>query len=83
MDIFTELNDIVRWLPDVAADSDMSKQSWNSVKETSTQLVKVLEPIVSEEAPESQMRKAYRKIADSADPMIKKFEAVIKTAAKD
>ena len=76
IDIFTELKDIVRWLPGLAADSEMPREAWNSVNETSTKLEKILEPIVNDENSETQMRSDYRKHADASSQLIDKFESV-------
>ncbi len=84
VDIFTELNDIVRWIPDVAADSDMSKQSWNTVNRTSEELGKILDPIISEDASPAEMRTSYREHAKSSDQLIREFESTgIKSQTND
>lgn len=57
--IFQELHDIVRWLPKIAADSDMDEETWNEVN----QLQKRLEPLAEEitAAEKSDRRKVYQK----------------------
>lgn len=42
VDMFTELVDIVRWLPDVAGDSDMNQANWNKVTDGSSSLGNIL-----------------------------------------
>lgn len=41
---WTELTDIIRWLPELAADSDMPEDSWNRVNSLSEQLLSRWEP---------------------------------------
>jgi hypothetical protein len=42
MDVFAEAHDIVRWLPELAADSDLSEAPWNNVYETARRLEAIL-----------------------------------------
>lgn len=42
IDGFTEFQDLVRWLPELAADSDLSEESWNAVYDTTQRLEKIL-----------------------------------------
>ena len=39
LDVFTELGDVVRWLPELAADSDLPEEPWNRVARTSDELL--------------------------------------------
>ncbi|GIW98536.1 MAG: hypothetical protein KatS3mg111_1869 [Pirellulaceae bacterium] len=47
LDVFTETSDIVRWLPDLAADSDLGEEPWNSVYATSQRLETILNEVQS------------------------------------
>ena len=42
IDVFTEFQDLVRWLPELAADSDLGEESWNAVYDTTQRLEKIL-----------------------------------------
>lgn len=42
-----KLADIVRWLPEIAADSDMPENEWDRVNEQSKALTQLVEPLVS------------------------------------
>jgi hypothetical protein len=39
LDWFVELQDVARWLPELAADSDLEEASWNRVDEVAQRLV--------------------------------------------
>lgn len=47
VDLFTELDDIVRWLPGIAGDGDMDKTTWDKVNELSTSLESALDKACS------------------------------------
>lgn len=40
--LFSELRDIVRWVPEIAADSDMTKQPWDEVHAAALKLEQLL-----------------------------------------
>ena len=42
LDALQEISDIVRWLPELAADSDLSEESWNRVYATAKSLEVIL-----------------------------------------
>jgi hypothetical protein len=48
IDAFVEAHDIVRWLPDLAADSDLSEKPWNAVYSTAQQLEAILMEVQSQ-----------------------------------
>jgi hypothetical protein len=58
LDVFTESFDIARWLPELAADSDMEELPWNRVHEIASQMEKILGDVLSRE--DGQRRGAYR-----------------------
>ncbi|MEX0820438.1 MAG: hypothetical protein WD070_12630, partial [Pirellulaceae bacterium] len=47
LDVFSETYDIVRWLPDLAADSDLEEQPWNRVQVTTRRLEAILLDVLS------------------------------------
>jgi len=47
LDAFTETYDIVRWLPMLAADSDLEEEPWNRVHATARQLEGILAKVVA------------------------------------
>jgi hypothetical protein len=42
LDLFTEMYDVIRWLPDLAADSDLAEEPWNRVAAASRNLEDIL-----------------------------------------
>ena len=80
VEIFTELTDIVRWLPGIASDSDMDAKRWKQVSETSDELTSKLESITSS-GDQAAQRQQYRKLADEVSASIGKLEAVVKPNA--
>ncbi|MDG2181371.1 MAG: hypothetical protein P8L78_06750 [Mariniblastus sp.] len=60
VDVITEMADIVKWLPDIAADTDMNKDSWSSVKTESESLHSKLDEALSNAADQQAQRKAIQ-----------------------
>jgi ABC-type Zn2+ transport system substrate-binding protein/surface adhesin len=80
VEIFTELTDIVRWLPGIASDSDMAAVDWKLVDATSDELTSKLEPITGAGAVKTQ-REKFRNSADEISAAITKLEAIVKPNA--
>ena len=79
IDAFTELNDVVKWLPNIASDSDMGPKEWKQVKEAADQLTAQLEKLTGENS--AAKRKNYQTEAESFDKAIGKLEALAKPNA--
>ncbi|MBM4002059.1 MAG: hypothetical protein FJ295_02060 [Planctomycetes bacterium] len=47
LDVFTEAHDVVRWLPELAADSDLGEEPWNIVYATAQRLEAILTEVRS------------------------------------
>jgi len=47
IDVFAETHDIVRWLPMLAADSDLKEEPWNRVHAASQRLEEILTDVLS------------------------------------
>ncbi|MCH2183417.1 MAG: hypothetical protein MK108_15570 [Mariniblastus sp.] len=55
VDLVTEMVDIVKWMPDIAADSDMEKGSWDTVKQESSGLHdRLVESLAQADGPDAQ-----------------------------
>lgn len=80
VDIFTELTDIVRWLPAIASDSDMPADDWKMVKSTSEELGQTLETITGN-GDEKANRESYREQVEKVNANLKKLEALVKPNA--
>lgn len=57
LDAFAEAYDIARWLPDLAADSDLEEAAWNRVHSTANQLEVILADALAQN--ENQRRARY------------------------
>ncbi len=62
VDVITEMTDIVKWMPDIAGDTDMDKDSWSSVKTESESLYSQLKEALSTAAGPEEQRKAVQKL---------------------
>lgn len=65
----TELKDIVKWLPDVAAKSNTSEADWTTVSDTAKSLTKVIEGI-SSDASDVDYRDAWKKQSKEIEPLL-------------
>ena len=63
VDVFTEFEDIVRWLPAIAADSEITRDDWKVANQFSLDLQTTLRP-VSDIDSHSDMREFFRANAD-------------------
>ncbi len=58
VDVVTEMVDIVKWMPDIAADSDMEKGGWDQVKQASGDLHdRLTETLAQADGPQAQREK--------------------------
>ncbi len=70
---YTELTDIARWLPRIAADADTDEKTWNEVKATSQDIVDALRSC-ERASPEAEKRAAFRSNRDRFDGWMKQLE---------
>jgi hypothetical protein len=73
VDPYTELVDIARWLPRIAADADIDEKTWDDVKTTSRQIVDVLRPIQDQPSGEKK-REMFRSQRGDIARWIKQLE---------
>lgn len=74
IDIFTEYDDIVRWLPIIAANSDMPEATWNTVKDVSVALEECLEGILDGTEDAKEKRAGIKAKHDKIDGFLKQLE---------
>ena len=79
VDFRTELKDIVRWLPDIAAKSNLNETQWNSVDSISERLTKIIEGI-PEDASDESFRESWKLKSDEIEPMFNELQTLIKSA---
>ena len=60
VDVITEMTDIVKWMPDIAGDTDMDKDLWSSVKTGSGDLQSQLSDALSKANGQQEQRKAIQ-----------------------
>jgi hypothetical protein len=65
VDVITEMADIVKWLPKIAGDTDMDKDSWKSVKTESGRIQSELSDALAEATSQQEQREAIRNMSNS------------------
>ena len=74
VDIFTEYDDIVRWLPIIAANSDMPETIWNEVKDVSVQFEKCLDEILDGTEDDMEKRAGIKEKNETIEGFLKQLE---------
>lgn len=74
--IFQELNDIVRWLPTIAADSDLPKKSWDAIAVQSKSLTNLMAKIRGKDA--STKRKQYQQHSEQFKEVLLSLRDLVK-----
>lgn len=77
VDVITEMTDIVKWMPDIAGDTDMDKDSWSSVKTESESLYSQLNETLSKATGPEEQRKAVQKMQSQLLAFTDAMEAVV------
>ena len=70
IDIFTEVYDIARWLPSIAADGDTAEGPWKQIKEASSELEKILDDALSRKKTDTEKRAAYKENAQKVSDLL-------------
>lgn len=73
IEAFVEWSDLVRWLPELAADSDLPEAPWNRVDAAAAKLAALLPPTLSS----AEGRAAYRAHAAAVAPLLEELAAVV------
>lgn len=76
IDVFAEMFDLIRWLPELAADSDLPKEPWGNVERTSRHWEADLQAVRAAE-PEGR-HKLYRELETAIDKHLGELVAVSK-----
>ena len=80
VDIFTELNDIAKWLPAIASDGDLPRDSWNASKEVSEKITSHLETVAGSDMPLVQ-RSNYKSDSSEMEKWIQELESLVEPVA--
>ena len=74
-----ELLDILRWLPELAGDSDLPEADWNRVSETAGQLIALYEPL---QIAHGRGQKSSFPAAEQIEPLLSELRAAAHKAAE-
>lgn len=75
--MLTELSDLIRWLPELAADTELEEAKWNRVVELSEQMQLVVSPLVN--LPADQVQEAASKAKTTLEGQITELHAIAAT----
>ena len=73
IDLRTEMADVAKWLPDIAASSNLEEADWNSVKSLSGGLTKIIEEI-SPDASDASFRESWKQKSEEVKGMLDKLQ---------
>lgn len=73
VDLRTELNDLVGWLPEIAAESDFKEADWNSVKTIAGRLTEIIDAM-DPKSSDASFRESWIKESESVDDMLGKLQ---------
>jgi hypothetical protein len=82
VDFRTEFADVVRWLPDIAAASDLSSTDWQSVSDVSKKVTKLLKSIPTDPS-DSKLREAWMQNSDEINEMISGLQKMLVAKSGD
>lgn len=78
VDVITEMTDIVKWMPDIAGDTDMDKDLWSSVKTESGDFQSQLSEALAKAKGQQEQRKAIQAMANKLLTFTESMEAIAK-----
>lgn len=70
-----ELRDIVRWLPELAGDTDLRKSDWDAVNESSKKMEVLLAPLLDGTDDRSASSSEMEKVVDSLQSLASKSQS--------
>ena len=82
IDTRTELTDITRWLPDIAAKSSLNENGWKSVKSISNRLTEIIDSI-SADASDEAFREAWKLKSKEIEPMLDELDTLADASSGD
>lgn len=71
----TELPDVVKWLPDLAAESNTSESDWTIASDTAKRLTQILDAI-PEDTSDKDFRDAWKQQAKEIEPLLTKLQTL-------
>ena len=79
VDVFTELADVVRWLPKIASDGDLPQKEWKQAKALSEEMSEHLETIGT--GLPTVQRTNYQSDSSSMEKWIGELESIVKSTS--
>lgn len=79
IDIFAEYIDVVRWLPELAADSDLSRERWERIDGRAAELLLCLESLGP--LSDDQQREAYRQQSQRIEDHLEALRGLVRPVA--
>jgi hypothetical protein len=76
VDAFSELSDIVGWLPSIASDSELYSADIDTIKATSEEMLSTLNSVAGDT--EESKLESYRTKVDALDMSVEKLESMVK-----
>ena len=76
IDLRTELTDVARWLPEIAAKSNLNEADWNSVKSISNRLTSVIEAIASDST-DASFRESWKQKSKEAEAILNELQTFV------
>lgn len=76
VDLRTELTDIVGWLPDIAAKSNLDETDWNAVNSVSDNLTKIIAAIPAD-ASDASFRESWKQKSAEIKVMLDELQAFV------
>lgn len=74
----TELADVIKWLPDTAAKSNLRESDWNSVNSISSRLAKIIDAIAVD-ASDSSFRESWKLKSEEIENMLNELQSLAGT----
>lgn len=71
----SELSDIIGWLPELAADSDLGRADWERARGAAERLREVFERLAAESQPAPRDVEEYRAAVEGLKPLARSSEA--------
>lgn len=78
----TELSDVVKWLPDVAAKSHANEEDWTAVSDMAKSLAQII-AAVPQDAADDDFRDTWKQQSKTIEPMIAKLQTLAAKSTGD
>ena len=83
VDIFTELLDIVAWMPNIAAASNLTEEEWNAVISACNSIEKIIGQKLNKDISTTEKRAAFKLFASQIEHLLCQLESMFPLANVD